>query len=614
MNRFKLLMVICFFLIAAPCLVSASDTKIMLEMEYKVADGRIVKKSFGTLNISTLNKRGLWIVFRTEENKGFPGIVFGGNLIFCNDPIERMDSLEFVITVINDKNKITKRSVLFSKTRPMGSKAAMHNNIYHLLVLDDFVDKKSLPNSLGQKVTSYEPWKAAFFRTHRLAMNYAVQSDEHTRKYEKAFGVKTRYNSPRVILAAEEWLDIPGEVLISAKEKSGGFFGKKLGEVSEASSGKKKIVPKKIPIYSIDVLFDDIEAKGKFPIGFQVARSVRNDILEGEILFHATGSKRRIITAATVFSQMQKNIISKNSDNRLIAVNKNNTSALNKCEHLWPSVRKGIADFLKKNPEWKVIISEKPVIFYSANEPAYALYAWYQVHPQTGRMTGVLPNGTRGAFSDELANIEKGLLNKLKKKTPIKTKGGSVKALFSQVAGMYVSSAGVVDAVGLTICDPSLADLNEKGWIKFLTDHSLYFCQKFLEDNANLYDFYSSQIGFWQGAMFITYELGSTQAARECAYKAYKSITDTAIEDTKNYMENTFKVVKKSLNKKGRKALDNGLGERAANLNKSLKAIEEIKQYHDNGAEWGKKTAESVNQYNAALDDLKKKFKKKGSF
>ena len=179
---------------------------------------------------------------------------------------------------------------------------------------------------------------------------------------------------------------------------------------------------------------------------------------------------------------------------------------------------------------------------------------------------------------------------------------------------MYVSSAGVVDAVGLTICDPSLADLNEKVWVKFLTDHSLYFCQKFLEDNANLYDSYSSQIGFWQGAMFITYELGDTQAARECAYKAYKSITDKAIEDTKNYMENTFKVVKKSLNKKGRKALDNGLSQRATNLNKSLKAMEEIKEYHDNGAEWGKKTAESVNQYNAAMEDLKKKYKKKGSF
>ncbi|MCJ7772997.1 MAG: hypothetical protein MUP22_07680, partial [Desulfobacterales bacterium] len=238
----------------------------------------------------------------------------------------------------------------------------------------------------------------------------------------------------------------------------------------------------------------------------------------------------------------------------------------------------------------------------------YALYAWYQVHPQTGRMIGVLPNGSRGAFSDELANLEKGLLNNLKDTTPIKTQGGAVKALFSQVAGMYVASAGVLDAVGLTICDPSLDNLNEKEWIKFLTDHSLYFCQKFLEDNAQLYDSYTSQIGFWQGAMFITYELDGTEAARECAYKAYQSVTDKAIDDAKNYYEDKFKDTKKSLNEEGRQALDDELSERAEKLKKCLKAIEEVKEYNDKGAQWGKKTADSINRYNAAMDDLKSKF------
>lgn len=612
MNKKKILIAIFFLLITAPCLVSASDTMITLGMEYKLAGGRSVKKSFGTLNVSTLDRRGLWVVFRKEENMGFPGIVFGGNLISANDPIEHMDSLELVVTVVNGKQKITEKCILFSKTRPMGSKAATHNNIYHLLVLDDVVDKSSLPESLDKKASSYESWKAAFFRTHSLAINYAVQSDEITRTYEKAFGVKTHYNLPRLVLIAEEWLDIPEEIQAETQKKSGGLFGGKLNDVSDEISGEKKIGLIKIPVYSIDVLLDDLHAEGKYPVGFQSARSIRNDILEGEVIFHATGSKRRVITATTVFSQMQKNIISKNSGNRIFAVTKDNLLDLDKCVHLWPSAKSDIITFLNENPDWKVVISEKPVIFYSNNDPAYALYAWYEVDPQTGRMIGVLPNGTRGAFSDELATLEKGLLKKLNTTTPMKAEGGAVKALFSQVAGMYVSSAGVLDAVSLTLCDPSIADLTEKEWIKFLTDHSLYFCQKFLEDNADLYDSYTTQIGFWQGAMFITYELGGTEAARECAYKAYTTVTDKAISDTKNYMEGQFKAAKKALNEEGRKALDDALNERSENLIKGLKALQEIKEYHDKSDQWGKKTAESVQRYNAAMDDLKSTFKEKG--
>ena len=79
-------------------------------------------------------------------------------------------------------------------------------------------------------------------------------------------------------------------------------------------------------------------------------------------------------------------------------------------------------------------------------------------------------------------------------------------------------------------------------------------------------------------------------------------------------MKETFKSTKKSLGKEGRKVLDDGLSERSEKLRKALKAIEDITEYHGTGSEWGKKTAESVNQYNAAMEDLKKKYKKKGSF
>lgn len=611
MNRKMIFIIICY-LLTVPGLASASTSKIKLEMEYKITGGRTVVKSFGTVNTSTLNQRGLWVIFRKEKENGFPGIAFGGNLIFANDPIERMDSLELVVTVINGRRKITKTSVLFSKTRPMGTKTATHENIYHLLVLDGFTSKKSLPESLGKKVTPHTPWKEAFFRTHRLAMNYAVQSDERTRKYENAFGVKATYHLPRLILIAEEWLDIPEEVPATAKKKSSGLFGGKMNEINSDIAGKKKIKTKKIPIYSIDILLDRIEADGKYPVGFQSTRSVRNDILEGEIIYHATGSKRRVITSTTVFSQMQKNIISKNSGNRIVSVRKDAIAMLNQCEHLWPSAKKDIIDFLQKNPEWNVVIPEKPVVFYSENKPVYSLYAWYQVHPETGRMVGVLPNSTRGAFSDELAHLEKGLLSKSKNNTPIKTEGSSVKALFSQVAGMYIASAGVLDVVALTLCDPTLANLNEKEWIQFLTHHSLYFCQKFLENNADLYDSYASQIGFWQGALFITYELGGTQAAKECANNAYKSITDSAIDDAKKYIKSQFTKTKKALSDTARKTLDNELDQRAAKLKKLLESMDAVKASHDKGTISGKNAAESMRRYNAEIDDLKTQLIKKG--
>ena len=177
---------------------------------------------------------------------------------------------------------------------------------------------------------------------------------------------------------------------------------------------------------------------------------------------------------------------------------------------------------------------------------------------------------------------------------------------------MHIASAGILDAVGLTICDPTLPNLSQEEWIKFLTDHSLYFCQKFLEDNADIYNAYASRIGFWQGAMFITYELGGNEAARECAYQAYNSITDNAINDAKNYFTEKFKGIKQTLNKEARKTMDDELSERSEMFYKAIKALEDIKKVHDNSSKWSNKTTEAVNRYNTAVDDFKTKFKEKG--
>jgi len=585
----------------------ASDAKIKLEMEYQVSGSTIVKKSFGTLNVSTLDKRGLWIVFKQEKDLGFPGIVFGGNLIFCNDPVERMDNLKLVVSVIKRKTKVIRKTILFSETRPMGSRAPTRSNIYHLLVLDNFIDQKTPPQSLNIRTTHYEPWKAAFFRTHRLAMNYAVRSDEQTRHYEDAFNVKARFTLPRLILVAEEWLDLPEEIESKSTKKSGTLFGGNTGKISNEISGENRIRSQYIPIYSMDILLDSIEATGDYPNGFQTARSVRNDILEGEIFFHSAGGKRRIITATTVFSQMQKNRISKNSGNRILTVNNDNIMLLDNCEHLWPDAKNTITSFLNGNKEWRILIPEKPVTFYSEEEPLYALYAWYQVHPQSGRMVGVLPNNMRGAISDEIAVLQKGLLNKPQPPKP-EADGESASALFSHVAGKVVASARILDTTGLTIMDPSVSDLNEKEWMKFLTGHSLYFCQKFLEDNADLYDAYTSRIGFWQGAILITRELGGAQAARECAYKAGNSLTNKAIFDTKNFVEEKFKRAKKPLSPEMQKAMEDELDKHSKDLKNGLNALKKVNDYYGQEMEWEKKSAEYISRYAAAMDHLKSGF------
>jgi hypothetical protein len=614
MKRCFGMIIVCLLLIAAPYVGTAHAAKITIALEWQDLNGKTGQKSFGTVDLSQVVDRGLYIAFQKEKDQNFPGASLGGNYVLAKTPIEQMTSLELVITLIGSGGPMTKRSILFSKTRPYGSKTATTENVYHLLVLDNFVVSKDLPASLDTKEVPQQQWKDAFWRTHRLAMNYAVQSDDKTKEYEKAFTVKARYDLPRLILVAEEWLDIPKEAHEQQKkEESGGLFGGKLGEVSEEIAGEKKqVVAKKIPIYSIDILLDEISAEGQYPIAFQSARSIWNDMLEGEVISQATGGNRRVVTATIVFSQMQKNRAAQRSGNRILAVDAQHADVLNQCEQLWPSVKKDITTFLTQNPDWEVIIPQKSVTFYRNDQPAYAMYAWYQVHPESGRMRGVLPNGTRGAFSDEMAQLEQTLIKKAQEKVGKSSSGHPVKVLFSQVAGMYVAAAGVLDGVNLTICNPALANLSDEQWKKFLSFHALDFCQQFLEDHADLYDSYAAQIGFWQGAMLITSNLGGIEAARECARKALESAANKAIEDAKAAAKKKVKKFEKAGKKEARKAFDEVMEKHAPRLKKAIEDLEKAKEYIDQGKGWVDKGKEAVDRYNNAMADLENELKQKG--
>ncbi len=592
MSKYLLLIVFFVLCVAAPRL-EAGDEKLALAMEWQRVDGTEGREVVAEVDITQVNGRGLWVAFQKEGDRSYPGVCLGGKFTPVEVPIEEMKALELVVQVNGKTRSATRRSVIFSDTRPLGSKMAAPDNVYHLLVLDGFVDAGSLRDSLDKDEVPAPDWAGPFWRTHRLAMNYAVQSDAKTIEYKKILDVQTRHSLPRLILVAEEWLDIPKEVM-EEKKKSGGIFGGALDDLADDIAGEKKVVPTKIPIYSIDVLLDGLEAKGTYRNGFHAARSVWNDMLEGKIIYEASEGKRRVLTATIVFSQMQKNMSLRDSGNSAVTVDAHTTRLLDKCERLWPAVKDEIAAFLDENPDWKVIIPQKPVTFYEDDEPIYAMYAWLQVHPKSGRMVGVLPSGTRGGMSDEIPKAQKSLFKKGRDELVKKVGSSAVEGFFSQTAGMYVAAGGLLEGVTLTFCNPSIAALSHEEWKEFMAKHALDYCQKFLEENADQYDSYAAQLRFWQGAMVLIGEFGGKEGIRDCANRAIEGVGNKAVNDAKNYMDDK--------GEEGKKVLDEAMENYAPRVKRFVDGVNTVQKYYDKGADLATRAGEVVNDVRGRID------------
>lgn len=601
--------------LAAACVLWAAagqsalaDGKVTVSLVWTTDGGQSQRTDYGPMNLAEVAGRGLWVVFQAEgENQHFPGLCVGGRLERAGAATEQMKSLELEVAVETPAGRTVRRAVLFSASRPFGVKKAAPANVYHLLVLEGTVEAKDVAGSLPDGLAPAAEWKDAFWRTHRLAMNYAVEADAKRREYEEVFQVQSRYVMPRLILAAEEWLDVPKEVREAPKKPSGGLFGGALDDVADEIAGEKKVVPENVPMYSIDVLQDEVEAKGAYAVGFEAARSIWNDVLEGAVLYRATGGKRRVLTATIVFAQMQKNLAAGAGDSnapKLLLVDSAGLARLDECERLWPAVKSDIGRFLKDHPTWRVLIPSRPVTFYQEGKPIYAMYAWYQVNPETGRMIGVLPNAARGASSDEIGRLEQTLLEKASEKVTGEAGGGAVKGFFSQVAGMYVSAAGIIDAVGMTIADPSLAAMDAEQWNKFVADHALGVCKKFLEDNAALYDSYAAQAGFWQGAAVLTSHFGGADAARQAARNAVEGMANKAVSDARKFVEGKAKAGAKA----GREAVDEAAAAYAPRLRNAVNGIERVYDHYNQGRELGTKAADAVNRFEAAMNEVKAKY------
>ena len=578
-----------FLILLLSCMVlscqAQGKAELGVTLTWQLKGGETGEKVFPSVALSSLDGKGLWVAFKKDGEESYPGIAVGGKFLPTDVPLQEIASLELEVTVREGgATRLKERSVLFSDKRHFGSLEASPENVYHLLVLNDFVDSSALPSTLGEGVAPAPEWKEPFFRTHRLAMNYAVQSDEKTHQIANGLKVKTRYDLPRLILVAEELIVFTVETEAQQGQSGGGLFGVDLEGMmdGEDQGSEKQKVIKKIPTYSIDVMNDTIEAEGKYSAGFQNGRSLWNDILEGKVIYEASKGERQVVTATIVFSQMEKNIAARGSDNRILSIDATNTEELDTCEQLWPSVKADIAGFLRANPEWNVIIPQKPVRFYEDEKPLYDLYAWYRVHPQSGRMIGMLPDGTRGGHgaSLELERIKRAAQegvnaaekekqeeqaqeekeaqkdpyaktkDKAKEKAQDAAKNAfekhtgaevpSTSALMrfqQQIAGMYVAAGGVLEGVTMTFCDPTIAALGQQEWLEFLSKHSLDFCEKFIEDHAYMYDDYATMFAFWQGAVIIPCSLSGEEACKYAAQKAIKGATKKAVKDAEEWID-----------------------------------------------------------------------------
>jgi hypothetical protein len=576
----------------------ADGGSLTVTLSWRTKGEQEARKTFPAMNVKKLAGKGLWLGFEPKGKQHLPGIFWGSTFRNIDTPLEELTALRLELRMKRGEQVLLKRRTIFDATRGFGFKKLSPRNVYHVLVLTEFADRKKLSAALTPKLP-VPAWARAFARVRGLAVNYACRSDAESRKYEKILKVKADFSNPRLIMTAEEWLDVPKKVMV--KKGGGGMFGALTAKLEATFK------PVDIPTYTMDVLHNEVKVTGKYTIGFRSARSMHDDVLEGKVLAAATGGKRRVVTASVVFSQLRENVTRRKLKNSMLRVSSADIKKLDQCRHLYASERKSITGFLSANRDWQVLIPADPVIFFEPHAkkkgeeiPIYATYAWFRVHPASGRMIGVLPGGAHGAFTDELNRIGGGLLDKVRKKVTDAAGGGSAKAFFSQLAGMYVSAGGIIDAIGMTIADPSLANMGGEAWRKFLALHSLEMCSQFLEDNADTYDNYPTILGFWQGAMIYPSMLGGRDAVKDAARRAVKSVTDKAKKDFKEWAEKQVKQGKKV----GREAANEYMAKKLPNVKKVLEGVERVNDALETGKKIGKETAEGLKRVERLAEEF----------
>lgn len=511
--------------------------EISLGFAWTAPDGTHGETELYTGDESDLQGKGIWVTYSEAEGQLKPTLIVGEDVFLAEPDANHLQSLDLVVTCNDSAGPARFERTLFRKDLVLGMDGPRTANTYAV-----FINKVLIETGQGQDVARADvPDPAALTRTRGLALAYAAQSDAYARYAMSSFGVQAEFAVPRIVVAAEEWMEIEAEKA-APTGGGGGILGFDLESAMEG--GQDGAAMKSFSTYSIDVLRDDMETTGGDEVAFQTARSLRNDILEGEVIYAATGGQRRVLTASIVFSQLMQNRSTLGTDNQVLTVTSERPEILDQCTDLFPEAKARIVGFLAKSPDWIVRIPQKPVIFLRDNTPAYGTYAWFMVHPQTGRMVGMLPNGLHGA-SDEVNALHEALrqeaverATELARERMQQMTGNEsgVHTFFGAVAGMYVASAGVLDGIGITMEDPSIAALSPEEWLQFIADHALQHCREFLEQHSDDYG-YSARVGYWGGAMSILGNLGGADTVNDVATAAWNDIKDKAVDDIRQAIE-----------------------------------------------------------------------------
>ncbi len=542
-----------------------------LTLKWTMKDNSIgEKKVADSLTLSAGGKDSFYLLFR--KNKRLEALFcFDNEAIPLDIDLDQASSLALSVVLEQKGGNLTMDRLLFASDRVMGTRVPRENNIYCLKVIKDLTpfNEMNIPDGVP------EEFHNAALRTRAMNTLYASESDKYSEKIGKTFIVKTGYAMPRFILSSEEWMELP----VVKKKSSGGPLSIGVDKIIFGDSEKKTA---NIPVYSLDVLQDDIEAEGEFPVAFQTARSIYNDTLESRVIYQLTEGKRRILSTSVVFGQMMKNRQLRGMENQIIMVDQNNLSAFNNCSDLWPSAKTKILSFLRSHPDGKVIVPRYPVAFFHGDDPLYGMYAWFQVEPQTGRMKGILPTGLHGA-TDEPGIFQTVLRNEVKRRIKGKfqklvPKEGGIKAYFGGLAGMYVSSAGILEGVTITVANPRIASLSGGDWEKFLASHAIKYSRNFLTAYKDTYDSYSARAGFWGGVAAIVSHFNGKEAASACLENAWQDIEERILDDIRSWIAN-------QLNSETGEATFDALEETARrNKAKEKKAAELFNTVND---QWG---------------------------
>lgn len=472
---------------------------------WKTADGKEGRKSFGPIRLRDLHARGLWVAYERVGQQYYAGLYLGKRFQRLPKPVNQLDSLRLRIMVKTAVGSLSVERRLL-KTSDLSAKQIQQlpKIVHHLMVLRDKVShsKQGLSPTVPELPETCKSWREPFAWSQKIALDYATHSDKKTRALETTFRVKAGYRQPRLLFV------------------SGCVAPRKTGNIL---LGNARTV--KTPCFSFDVLHDEIDASGDAPRAFQVARSLYNDVLEGLVIYAEDPLRKRVLTATVVFSQMRQNIASRKSKNRLFRV----TSSTKTWPRMVPGdIKQSINAFLSTHRAWEVLIPSQPVTFYPfgphTEKSSFKQWAWYRVHPQSGRIIGMLRDGSHGAQRPGLAGV---------------------KGYAATLSGWWIAAAGVISGI------PKVSsDMTPKEVTTFLALHSLKESEKYLEQHADVYDSYEAQLSFWMGAIVLPSLLGGKDAKKEmqdAGNRAFKQLLNKLADDAKKYVEDLVKEAGKSV-------------------------------------------------------------------